>query len=88
MGGIYKIFEECIPNEKHKKLIVCDDMNAAMLSNKKEMNLIVCQLFIRVRKLNISFVFITQSYFAVPKNITAKNVVSKCDQIRSFLWIR
>ena len=29
----------------------------------------VTELFIRARKLNISVVFIAQSYFAVPKNI-------------------
>ena len=40
-----------------------------MLSNKKR-NPIVTELFIRGRKLNISLVFITQSYFAVPQNIT------------------
>ena len=39
-----------------------------MLSNKK-LNPIVTGSFIRGRKLNISLVFITQSYFAVPKNI-------------------
>ena len=39
-----------------------------MLSNKK-LNPIVTELFIRGRKSNISLVFITQSYFAVPKNI-------------------
>ena len=43
-------------------------MIASMLSNKK-LNLIVTELFIRGRKLNISFVFISQSSFAVPKNI-------------------
>ena len=32
------------------------------------LNPIVTALFIRGRKLNISFVFITQSYFAVQKN--------------------
>ena len=37
-----------------------------MLSNKK-FNPIVTELFIRGRKLNISLVFVTQSYFAVPK---------------------
>ena len=37
-----------------------------MLSNKKR-NPIVTELFIRGRKLNISLVFIVQSYFAVPK---------------------
>ena len=43
-------------------------MIANMLSNTK-LNPIVTELFIRGRKLNISFVFITQSYFAKPKNI-------------------
>ena len=38
-----------------------------MLNNKK-LNPKVTELFIRGRKLNISFVFITQSYFVVPKN--------------------
>ena len=39
-----------------------------MLSNKK-LNPIVSELFIRAIKLNISLVFIMQSYFVVPKNI-------------------
>ena len=43
-------------------------MIADMHSNK-ERNPVVTELFIRGRKLNISFVFIRQSYFAVPKNI-------------------
>ena len=43
-------------------------MIADMLSNKK-LNPIVTELFIRRRNLNISLAFITQSYFAVPKNI-------------------
>ena len=56
------------PNKKRKILIVFDDMIADMLSNKK-LNPIVTELFIRGRKLNISLVFITRSYFAVPKTI-------------------
>ena len=43
-------------------------MIADMLSNKK-CNPIVTELFIKGRKLNIPVVFITLSYFAVPKNI-------------------
>ena len=39
-----------------------------MISNKN-LNPIVTELFIRDRKLNISFAFITQLYLAVPKNI-------------------
>ena len=43
-------------------------MTADVLINKK-INPIVTELLIRYRKLNISLVFITQSYFALPKNI-------------------
>ena len=39
-----------------------------MLGNKN-LNPIVTELFTRGRKLNICLVFITQSHFAVPKNI-------------------
>ena len=49
-------------------LIVFDDMIADMLINKK-CNQKVTKLIIRGRKLNVSLVFITQSYFALPKNI-------------------
>ena len=49
-------------------MVVFDDLIADMLSNKK-LNLIVTELFIRGRKLNISLVFIMQSYFAVPKTV-------------------
>ena len=38
-----------------------------MFSNNK-LNLIVTKLIICGRKLNISLVFITKSYFAMPKN--------------------
>ena len=38
-----------------------------MINNKK-FNPVVTELFIRGRKLNISIVFITQSYFKVPNN--------------------
>ena len=43
-------------------------MIADMINNKK-LNSIVTELFIRGRKLNISLVFITQSYFNVPKDV-------------------
>ena len=65
---IYENIEEYVINKKRKILIVFDYLIADMLSNKK-LNPIVTELFVRGRKLNISFVFITQSYFAVPKNI-------------------
>ena len=72
MDDIYKNIEEYSPNKKRKVIIVFDNMIADMFSNKK-LNPIVTELFIRGRKLNIflflSLVFITQSHFAVPKNI-------------------
>ena len=68
MDDIYKNIEEYNSNRKGKILIGFDDMIADMLSNKK-LNPIVTELFIRGRKLNISLVFITKSYFPVPKNI-------------------
>ena len=58
-------------NDEHnidKILIVFDDMIADMINNKK-LNSIVAELFIRGRKLNISLIFITQSYFKVPKDV-------------------
>ena len=68
MDDIFKSIDEYNSNKKRKILIVFDDMIAEMLSNKK-LNQIVTELFIRGRKLNISLVFITQTYFALPKNI-------------------
>ena len=49
-------------------MIVFDDMIADIIHNRK-LNSIVTELFIRRRKLNISLVFITQSYFKVPKDV-------------------
>ena len=43
-------------------------MTADMINNKK-LSPVVTELFIRDRKLNISFVFITQSYFKMPKDV-------------------
>ena len=68
MDDIYKNTEEYNPNKKRKMLIVFDNMTGDLLSNKK-VNPLVTELSIRCRKLNISLVFITQFYFAVPKNI-------------------
>ena len=53
---------------KNVKYYAFDDMIADMINNKK-LNSVVTELFIRGRKLNISIVFITQSYFKVPKDV-------------------
>ena len=54
-------------NRDKKVLIVFDDMIADIMSSKK-FRAIIKELFIRCRKLNISIVFITQSYFRTPKD--------------------
>ena len=54
-------------NRNKKVLIVFDDMIADIMSNKK-FKVIIKELFIRCRKLSISIVFITQSYFGTPKD--------------------
>ena len=50
-------------------------------NSMKKINPIVTESYTRGRKLNISLVFITQSYFAVPKNIrlnSAHIFLTKC----------
>ena len=68
MQDVYKNIEDYNPIKKRKVLIVFDDMIADMINNKK-LNPIVTELFIRDRKINIFIVFITQSYFKVPKDV-------------------
>ena len=55
-------------SRKRKILIVFDDGNADIVTNKK-FQYIIKELFIRCRKLNISLVYITQSSFTVPKDV-------------------
>ena len=68
MRNVYKNINYYNPDKENKILIVFDDMIADMIHNKK-LNSIVTKLFIRGRKLNIYLVFITQSYFKVPKDV-------------------
>ena len=67
MNDVYKNIAKHNIDKERKILIVFDDMIADMINNKK-LNSIVTELFIRGRKLNISLVFITQSYFKVPQD--------------------
>ena len=66
IDDIYKNIEEYNPNKKRKILIVFDGIIASIFGSKMR-DPIVTVLFIRGRKLNISLVFVTQSYFAVLK---------------------
>ena len=58
MKDVYKNFDEHNVNKERKILIVFDDIIADML-NKKKLNSVVTELFIRGIKLNTSLVFIT-----------------------------
>ena len=68
MLDVFKNINEYNLDRENKILIAFDDMMADMIRNKK-LNSIVTGVFIRGRKLNISLVFITQSYFKVPKDV-------------------
>ena len=68
MQDVHKTIDDYNPRKKRKVLVVFDDMIADMINDKK-LDSIVTELFIRGRKLNISIVFITQSYFKVPKDV-------------------
>ena len=68
MQEVYKNIEDYNPGKKRKVLIVFDDMIVDMINNKK-LNPVVTESFIRGRKLSISIVFITQSYFKVLKDV-------------------
>ena len=67
MDDVYQNIHDYNPNRKRKILIVLDDIIADILTNKI-FKAIIKELFIRCRKLNTSLVFITQSYFSVPKD--------------------
>ena len=54
-------------NRDKEVLIIFDDMIADIMRSE-QFKAIVKELFIRCRKLNISIVFITQSYFRTPKD--------------------
>ena len=68
MHNFYKNIDDYNPDNENKILIIFDDMIVDMVHNKK-LNSIVAGLFIRGRKLNISLIFITQSYFKAPKDV-------------------
>ena len=69
MDEVYENIDGYNPSRKRKVLIAFDDMIADIMKNKKSQVIIIKELFIRCRKLNISLAFITQSYFSVPKDV-------------------
>ena len=72
MNDVYENIHEYNPNRQRKILIVFGDMIAEIMTNKK-FQAIIKELFIGCRKLNTSLLFITQSYFSVPKVVRLKS---------------
>ena len=65
MHDVYKNIDNYNLDEENKILIAFDDMIADMIN---KLSSVVTELFIKGRKLNISLVFISQSYLKVPKD--------------------
>ena len=65
MRDVYKNIGEYNPSRKCNALIFFDDM---VVDRNKKLNEVVTELYNRGRKY-ISLVFITQSYFKIPKNV-------------------
>ena len=65
IDDVYENLKDYHPLKKRKVLIVFDDMIADVEDNKKS-SPIVIELFLRGTNLNMSLVFISQSYFKVP----------------------
>ena len=86
MDVFYLNIDDYNPSRKRKILIVFDEIIAGIMSNET-VQVIIKELFIRCKKLNISFVFITQSYFFVPKDFRLNStnyLVMKINNKRGF----
>ena len=68
IDDVYENIHDYNSNRKWKILSIFDDIIADIITNKK-FQAIIKELFIRCRKLDISLVFITQSYFSLQKDV-------------------
>ena len=86
MDDVYENINNYNSTRKRKILIVFDDMIVDIMINIK-IQAIIKELFIRSRKLNISLIFITQSYFSVPKDVRLNSthyLIMKINNKREF----
>ena len=74
MNDVYDNIDDYNSNRRRKSLIAFDDMIAGIMTNKK-FQAIIKELFIRCRKLNISLVFNTQSFFCSKRCQTKFNTL-------------
>ena len=70
MQYVYKKSEEYNSGKKLIVLIVFGNVIADMTDNKKVNSVVNSEVFLRGRILDVSIVFITQSYFKVPKEVS------------------
>ena len=68
MDDVDNNIDDYNPKAERKILIVFDDMIADIMTTNK-CQAIIKELSIRCRSVNISLVFITQSYFKVPQDV-------------------
>ena len=73
MSDVFTNIDNYNKARKRKVLIVFDDMIADIMNDKK-FKVLVQELFIRSRKLNVSIVFIMQSYFRTPKDARLNSI--------------
>ena len=66
MNDAYNNIDNYNPRKKGKVVLIFDYMIADVMSNKR-FQAIIKELFIKCRKLNVALIFITQSYFSIPK---------------------
>ena len=74
MDAVYENIDDYNLSRKRTKLILFDDMISDIMTNRG-FQAIINELFIRRRKLNISLVFITQSYFCSKRSQTKFNTL-------------
>ena len=76
MDDAYNNIDDYNPKRKRNILVVFDDMITDIMTNKR-FQAIIKELFIKIRKLNISLAFITQSCFSVPKEVSTYYLIMK-----------
>ena len=92
---VYEHLEDYNPIKERRVLVVFDDMIVDMEPNKK-LSPIVTELLLKQKKLTIPLVFISPSYFKVPKTIRLNTVhyfiikipnkKNSPNSIKSFVW--
>ena len=82
IDDVYQNIDDYNPSKKRKVLIVFHGMIADIMRNKK-FQVIIKELFVSCRKLNISLLFITQSYFSVLKDVRLNSTHSLITKINN-----